>query len=136
MKRFLIIAALIAFAISTPVLACGGGCSAHKANQTAAAKGFCIKCATHGVEKSVNNLDNGVEIHFAVADRAAAEKLYKAIQAHEKEVISCAGQCPVKAKGVERNVKLVKDGVVFVATSPDAEMAKYLQERAQKMLGA
>ena len=136
MKRFLIIAALVALAISTPALACGGGCPADKTHQTAAAKGFCIKCATHGVEKSVTNLDDGVEIHFAVSDRSAAEKLYETIQAHEKEVISCSGQCPTKTKGVKRNVKLVKDGVIFIATSPDAEMAKFLQKRAQKILGA
>lgn len=138
MKRFLIIAVLVAFALSAPVLACAkdagkGGCSMNAKGEMA---GFCVKCATKGVEKTITNLDNGVKILFATQDKASSEQLFKTLQSHEKEIVSCKGQCPTKAKGVERQVKMVDGGVLVTVTSPDAEMVEYLQKTVHEMLGA
>ncbi|MDQ7007692.1 MAG: hypothetical protein Q9Q40_10695 [Acidobacteriota bacterium] len=136
MKRFLIIAILAAFALSAPVLACGNdaGCCS-KANSEMA-KGFCVKCATKNVQKTITNLDNGVKILFATQDPASTQQLFKTLQANQKDIVSCKGQCPTKAKGVERQVKMVEGGVLVTVTSPDAEMVQYLQKTVKETLGA
>ncbi len=133
MKRFLIVLTLIAFAAVAPVLACGtdcGGCDKHKAAKTAdnaGEHGFCMS----KINKTVKNLDNGVEILFVTSDTKAADFIVSAVK--DGKVLGCKGQCPIKAKGVKRDVKRTDKGVLLIATSPDAEMVEHLQESAKKM---
>ncbi len=127
MKRILIVISLLAFVVAAPALACGGGCGDCTKGKTAKTDAFCLA----KFEKSVKNIDNGVEILFVTADEKAAEHIIKAVRAGK--VLGCQGQCPIKAKGVKREVRRTKKGVVIVATSPDAEMVKFLQKQAKKM---
>ena len=136
MKRFLIIAILVVFALSAPVLACGNDAGCAKNANSEMAKGFCVKCATKNVQKTITNLDNGVKILFATQDKTSAEQLFKTLQANQKDIVSCKGQCPIKSKGVERQVKMIDGGVLVTVTSPDAEMVQYLQKTVKEMLGA
>lgn len=134
MKRFLIVLTLIAFAVAAPVLACShdcGGCDKSHAVKNAkdsGEKGFCLT----KINKTVKNIDNGVEILFVTADAKAADYIVSAVK--DGKVLGCKGQCPVKAKGVNRNVKRTDKGVLVTATSPDAEMVEHLQKAAKKMV--
>lgn len=133
MKRFLIVLTLIAFAAAAPILACGpnnGGCDKHKAAKTAdkaGEHGFCLA----KINKTVKNLDNGVEILFVTSDTKAADFIVSSVS--DGKMLGCEGQCPIKAKGVKRVVKRTDKGVLLTATSPDAEMVEHLQQSAKKM---
>ena len=120
MKRMLVFAALIALLAATPALACDG----------AAAKS---EMAWKQVKPQMEKLDDGVRLTFAHSDGAVIEKIAKA--AKSGKILSCKGQCPMKVKTIQRNVK-VKDGqVIFTATSELKEMASYLQKQASEMTG-
>ncbi len=139
MKRALLVITVLTLLIAAPAALahCGKDCcdKADKARAVKEAKdsGFCLKSASKAI-KQVKNLDNGVQILFAVNNDDMAQQIVKATKAGK--ILGCEGQCPTKAKGVVREAKMTKEGVVVTATSPDAEMIQHLQKTAKKMMGA
>lgn len=124
MKRMIVFAALIALLAASPALA-GAGCGSDGKAKT--------QMAWEKVKPQVEKLDDGVRLTFVHSNGAVIEKIAKA--AKSGKILSCKGQCPMKVKTIERDVK-VKDGqVVLTATSKMKEMASYLQKQAKKMVG-
>jgi hypothetical protein len=116
MKKFLSVLVVAAIAASASVLACGEG-----------AKIACPFGKVDGVEKAVNNLDNGVKIAWATKDAEMVKQLQTSVAAE------CEGKCEGCSKGVmtatdvERKIENTDTGVVVILTSSNPEMVKKVQ---------
>ena len=123
MKRFFVLAALLALLGSAPALACGAG-----KGQMASECPLGMK----GIEKSAQNMDNGVKITMSAKDAAAVKQLQAAMASEDKET-GC--DCPMHAKGVSHSVQNTSNGVVLTLTSGDKEQVKTLQAFAASNCG-
>jgi lysyl-tRNA synthetase class II len=121
MKRLIVFAALFALLAASPALACGDD----KAKSEMAWK---------QVKPQMEKLDNGVRLVFASTDGAMIEHIKTA--ATSGKILSCEGQCPMKTKTIQRQVKVEDGRVILTATSELPEMASYLQKQATKLSDA
>jgi TusA-related sulfurtransferase len=117
MKRLVILASILALLVSAPVLACGAG--------KAAAAGSHCPLAMKGVERTAENVDNGVKVTIASKDPAQVKSLQAAIAEEAKGEGGCT--CAMHAKGVSRSVQNTENGVVLLLTSDDKEQVKTIQ---------
>ncbi len=121
MKKLALVAAVLALAVASPVLACDHA----KAGQTAQ-----CPLMMKGVDRTATNLDNGVTILLTSADAAKVKDLQEKIAAETKAEGGC--DCPMHAKNVKTNVENTATGVKLTLTSDDKEQVKTLQAFAAK----
>ncbi len=118
MKRTLLAALSVFALVASPALACGA-----KAGQMAG-----CPMTMKGVEKTAQNLDNGVKVTFVAKD-AEQVKAMQAAMATEMKGEGCK-DCPVHAKGVKADVENTSNGMVLTLTSGDASQVQQLQKFA------
>ena len=125
MKRLVTLLAVLALAVSAPVLACGAKAAGQMAGCPMMMK---------GVERTAQNLDNGVKITMTAKDAEQVKALQASISAEMKGESGC-GDCPMHAKNVDKKVENTENGVVVMLTASDAAQVKSIQSFAAKSCG-
>jgi acylphosphatase len=120
MKRTLLAALSVLALVASPALACG----AAKAGQVAG-----CPMGMKGVEKTAQNLDNGVKVTFVAKDAEKVKALQAAMASEIKGEGGCK-DCPMHATGVKADVENTSNGMVLTLTSGDASQVQQLQKYA------
>ena len=107
---------------------CGKDHAAAAGGKGHGSTGCCAK--QEGVERTVTNLDNGVQVSLTASDPKVVEMLQTHSAMAGKD--GC-GECPMKAEGVTRSVEKTATGVVMTATATTPEAVKALQQHAAQM---
>ncbi len=122
MKRLATVVSILVLLVSVPVFACGAKAGAE------------CPMMMKGVEKSAQNLADGVKITIAAKDAGQVKALQTAMAA-EVNGDGCGGDCIAHKKGVKRAVENTANGVVLMLTSADKDQVKAIQTYAAEGCG-
>ena len=125
MKRFLMLAVLIALVATPAALACG------KDGAMKASMGHGCPSMMKGVERTVTNIDNGVRIEITSADPALVQTLQTQMAAEGKG--SCCKDCVLSNAAWSKKVENTSKGVVLTLTAASKDEVGNLQTKAAAM---